>query len=229
MERSELTSAITMTSSYLVLLLLISSFTLGYSAQVCPDGSEPVQSYFQYNILLQGFKNDCSKRELDRIDDMVDDVVQSVEEIYPFLSGVAELVVKDCGRTEFVEDDTGRRGLRLEHTSGSIHRKLGRWTRTGGGYCRNCLSSRRGLKQDKELTELQTIEGELETVLEEEQQIVSQNEMSKELIAWLKGFEDYMEVQVKEAIDAYPKRCVTGVSTVSVTVDVLQSENDLPC
>lgn len=221
-------------------LLLLGSFVtqcVSSEVELCPDGSDAIEGYFAYEIQLLDFKTDCGTEELMKIDYMMDGIVRQVEENYPDYTGGDEIFLRNCGSATLSATGKTRR-LRVllgvdSIMPDSFHRKLGIYTRSGGGYCRRCGGGRRNLQTlagekealSTELTKLEQTEAELETV---QATLLTRREF-KNLEAWLKGFEDTVAKSLAVGLTKYVTFCNLKFSQVVVDIQLLNDASELPC
>lgn len=240
---------------------------------LCPEGSVADDGYFEQIISLQRIQNDCSNQNLENLDAAVDAVVKNVEATYPEFPG-DEIFTTACDKASF----SSRRNLRdqaVTSRNDAFHRKLGRWTRTDGGYCRRCSSGRRNLGPNKDRTVDNAIQEEEEVIVEnllqaeegiqtaiaEEEQVVQtlsqqggeieyereggeieleiegggagefelEQNISPELAAWLKGYEQELEARLDELLKSGTLACTTGRSSANVFAYLVEGEDSIPC
>lgn len=206
--------------------------------EACAPGTEAIEGYFAYSIALLDFESKCSKMELMKIDSMLDEVVVYVEKNYPKYTGGGEIFVSKC-ESNYVNGRLLRSNLPdTEHENEgdaieSHHRRLGRYTRTGGGYCRRCPDRRLQTKEE-ELQKLQLAEMELQDAVTKEEQLIREEEYPALTIAsrttleeWLQGFENTIAKHVTRNLQGI--ECVSSVSRVEVDIQLLRDPSELPC
>jgi len=175
-----------------VLLSLLSAFALdapfqnerALKKELCPDGSEPLEGYFSYEVVLEGFEHNCKEKDLEKMDEKIEDTVLNVENRLSNEGQGTEIIIKDC-------DTTFKPWRSRNLKAGRV--LAGRYTRTGGGFCRRCPNSRRILGKNNDDEKAKEKEAAIKAQLEEEEQ------KEKEEEARAKEKEE--EAQAKEKLE----------------------------
>jgi hypothetical protein len=188
----------------LIFLSLLVGICKGQTGQQC------VESYFSYTISIANLGNSCAKKDIIKLDRLIDDVITIAEAEYPIVTGGAgEIYISTCGST-FVDESIRDRDLfRTQVEFG--HRKLGIYTRRDGGWCRLCSSGRRILKK----------EGSAQTY--------EQGNYQSTLNEWLKGFEQWVADEIQKSLISFSHECATVNTQIKVDIVMLDDVTLLPC
>lgn len=201
----------------LFLLPLLSTF----GKELCPDGTEPIEGYFSYEVILEGFEHNCRLKDLERLDAKIEATVINVENRISNLGQGTEIILKDCDVTYKPWE---RRNLRV------YFRILGRYSRLGGGFCRRCPNTNRHLGKEKidqkALEQKQKEEEErLKEKLEAEKQKQAQKEeevRQREKLAEEK--QKQAETQEKEKLRDEEAQIQLKLETARGQLDVVKEE-----
>lgn len=239
-----------------MLLLLLGSLTGAVriiendSDFQCPEGESPVEAYFTYDVDVLGLTDDCDQSE---IDEMVEDVVDSVSKMYAkFSEGESEIgETTTCGarnlegpRSNLRNAADGEQSFPYRRKLGYIYRKCRRCSRSD--YERRELGGEetRGLATIGDVEEdLEEAQADLQMAIKEEEAILSSNNsgggghgsspsieaLTKDLRRWLRGYQQEIEFEMQHALNSYGKKCATSASAVKVSVELIEDDSMLPC
>lgn len=220
-----------------VAFLLLASANSGNGEGICPDGSEPMSAYFEYELTIPGLDHDCKTNALSRMEEAVDEAVIKVQQDFTSESAGDEVIITKCNE---VYDPYARRSLR--HGDASLirlqfRRTLGIYSRTGGGYCRRCTRRRRELGKgggegggktiEEVIVEEEALVEEIGEVIAEEEQIVDAEVQTVRLSEWIKDLQNAIEVEVTMVLGN--TKCITSFNNPRVVIEVLDPAASLPC
>lgn len=67
---------------FLRILFLLPLVTTAFAKdELCPDGSEPIEGYFSYEVILDKFQHNCKDKDLEKLDEKIEDTVIEVSSI----------------------------------------------------------------------------------------------------------------------------------------------------